>query len=282
MSREELLKISRELTESFLNNKNGPLRVEHYFMLSTAKFIMSKERLIKTNSKTRTLYFNDTNENNFIVDSFHEEIKDSYTFTMNGSVVPEEIFDSVILEHNSNPNIKKKIFIIGKIRDSLAHGKYDFDTKNNRIVIRNKYRVGNNEFSFECSIKPETLDRFSENSNNETFNTTLDNLDNEKEYIYKLDSQMDEYLKRIYSELEILSSKFEAVKEYCNEDEMTVYNNLYRTALTTLNELATKAKTIDTKRVRVKTKTLSNKASTHEEGSLLDKIVDSLLTIAAL
>lgn len=297
MSREELLKISRELTESFLNNKNGPLRVEHYFMLSTAKFIMSKEKLIKTNSKTRTLYFNDTNENNFIVTSFYEEIKDSYTFTMNGSVVPEEIFDSVILEHNSNPSIKKKIFIIGKIRDSLAHGKYDFDTKNNRIVIRNKYRVGNNEFSFECSIKPETLDRFSENSNNETFNTTLDNLDNEKGYTYKLDSQMDEYLndyskicpqnsredylKRIYSELEILSSKFEAVKEYCNEDEITVYNNLYRTALTTLNELATKAKTIDTKRVRVKTKTLSNKASTHEEDSLLDKIVDSLLTIAA-
>lgn len=297
MSREELLKISRELTESFINDKNGPLRTEHYFMLSMAKFIMSKERLIKTNSKTRILYFNDTNENNFIVDSFYEEIKDSYTFTMDGSVVPDEIFDSVILEHNSNPSIKKKIFIIGKIRDSLAHGKYDFDTKNNRIVIRNKYRVGNNEFSFECSIKPETLDRFSENSNNETFNTTLDNLDNEKGYTYKLDSQMDEYLndyskicpqnsredylKRIYSELEILSSKFEAVKEYCNEDEMTVYNNLYRTALTTLNELATRTKTIDTKRVRVKTKTLSNKASTHEEDSLLDKIVDSLLTIAA-
>jgi hypothetical protein len=33
MSREELLKISRELTESFLNNKNGPLRVEHYLCL---------------------------------------------------------------------------------------------------------------------------------------------------------------------------------------------------------------------------------------------------------
>lgn len=297
MNREELLKISRELTESFINNKNGSLRVEHYFMLSMAKFIMSKERMIKTDSKNKTLYFNDTNENNFIVASFYEEIKDSYTFTMDGSVVPDEIFDSVILEHNSNPSIKKKIFIIGKIRDSLAHGKYDFDTKNNRIVIRNKYRVGNNEFSFECSVKPETLDRFSENSNNETFNTTLDNLDNEKGYTYKLDNQMDEYLndyskicpqnsredylKRIYSELEILSSKFEAVKEYCNEDEMTVYNNLYRTALTTLNELATKTKTIDTKRVRVKTKTLSNKASTHEEDSLLDKIVDSLLTIAA-
>lgn len=281
MSREELLKISRELTESFINDKNGPLRTEHYFMLSMAKFIMSKERMIKTDSKNRTLYFDDTEENSLSVDSFYEQIKDSYTFTMNGSIIPEEVFDSVILEHNSNPGLKKKIFIIGKIRDSLAHGKYDFDTKNNRIVIRNKYRVGNNEFSFECSIKPETLDRFSENSNNETFNSTLDNLDNEKEYTYKLDSQMDEYLKRIYSELEILSSKFEAVKEYCNEDEMTVYNNLYRTALTTLNELATRTKTIDTKRVRVKTKTLSNKASTHEEDSLLDKIVDSLLSIAA-
>ena len=111
MSREELLKISRELTESFINDKNGPLRTEHYFMLSMAKFIMSKERMIKTDSKNRTLYFDDTEENSLSVDSFYEQIKDSYTFTMNGSIIPEEVFDSVILEHNSNPSIKKKIFI---------------------------------------------------------------------------------------------------------------------------------------------------------------------------
>lgn len=298
MSREELLKISRELTESFINNKNGSLRIEHYFMLSMAKFIMSKERMIKTNSKNRTLYFNDTNENNFIVDSFYEEIKDSYTFTMNGSIVPNEIFESVILEHNSNPELKKKIFIIGKIRDSLAHGKYDFDIANNRIIIRNKYKVGNNEFNFECSISPETLDKFSEDSNNETFNNTLEVLDNKKEYTYKLNNQKDDilndyskiypqsteedYLKRIYYELEVLSNKFERVKKYCSEDEIVTYNNLYKRALITLDKLATKVKTSNKRSVRVKTKTLSNKTSTHKEDSLLDKIVDLLLAIAAL
>lgn len=298
MSREELLKISRELTESFLNNKNGPLRIEHYFMLSMAKFIMSKERMIKTDSKNRTLYFDDTEENSLLVDSFYEQIKDSYTFTMNGSIVQEEIFDSVILEHNSNPSVKKKIFIIGKIRDSLAHGKYDFDIANNRIIIRNKYIVGNNEFNFECSIKPETLAKFSENTNHETFNTTLKVLSNEKDPTYESDSQMDEYLndyskiypqnsredylKRIYSELEVLSSKFEAVKEHCSEDEITAYNNLYRKALTSLSELAVKRKTLGIKSAKAKTKTLSNKTPIHEEDSLLDKVVDSLLSIAAL
>ena len=137
MSREELLKISKELTESFINNKNGALQIEHYFMLSMAKFIMSKERMFKTDSKNRTLYFEDKEENILIIDSFYEQIKDSITFTMNSSIVPKEIFDSVILVHDSNPELKKKIFIIGKIRDSLAHGKYDFDTANNRIIIKN-------------------------------------------------------------------------------------------------------------------------------------------------
>lgn len=298
MSREELLKISRELTESFINDKNGPLRTEHYFMLSMAKFIMSKERMIKTDSKNRTLYFDDTEENSLSVDSFYEQIKDSYTFTMNGSIIPEEVFDSVILEHNSNPGLKKKIFIIGKIRDSLAHGKYDFDIANNRIIIRNKYIVGNNEFDFECSIKPETLAKFSENTNHETFNTTLKNLGNEKDYTYKLDDETEEflneyskiysqkgkknYIKKIYYELDSLNSKFEEVKDYCSEDEITTYNNLYRTALTSLSELAAKTKTLDINRTRVKIKTLSNKTSIHEDDSLLDKVVDSLLSIAAL
>lgn len=298
MSREELLKISRELTESFINNKNGSLRIEHYFMLCMAKFIMSKERMIKIDSKNKTLYFDDTEENSLSVDSFYEQIKDSYTFTMNGSIIPEEVFDSVILEHNSNPGLKKKIFIIGKIRDSLAHGKYDFDTTNNRIIIRNKYIVGNNEFDFECSIKPETLAKFSENTNHETFNTTLKNLGNEKDYTYKLDDETEEflneyskiysqkgkkyYIKKIYYELDALNSKFEEVKDYCSEDEITTYNNLYRTALTSLLELADKTKTLDINRTRVKTKTLSNKTSIHEEDSLLDKVVDSLLSIAAL
>ena len=297
MSREELLKISRELTESFINDKNGPLRTEHYFMLSMAKFIMSKERMIKTDSKNRTLYFDDTEENSLSVDSFYEQIKDSYTFTMNGSIIPEEVFDSVILEHNSNPGLKKKIFIIGKIRDSLAHGKYDFDIANNRIIIRNKYIVGNNEFDFECSIKPETLAKFSENTNHETFNTTLKNLGNEKDYTYKLDDETEEflneyskiysqkgkknYIKKIYYELDSLNSKFEEVKDYCSEDEITTYNNLYRTALTSLSELAAKTKTLDINRTRVKIKTLSNKTSIHEDDSLLDKVVDSLLSIAA-
>lgn len=46
--------------------------------------------------------------------------------------------------------------------------------------------------------------------------------------------------------------------------------------------MAAKTKTLDINRTRVKIKTLSNKTSIHEDDSLLDKVVDSLLSIAAL
>lgn len=273
MSREELLKLSRELTESFIDNKNGALQIEHYFMLSMAKFIMSKERMIKTDSKNRTLYFEDTEENILIIDSFYEQIKDSFTFTMNNSLVPKEIFESVILEHDSNPELKKKIFIIGKIRDSLAHGKYDFATANNRIIIKNRYKIGQNEFNFECSIQPETLDILSAH-NQHTIDRTLKAFEG---------NQDDErYLLNIYKELEKLSEEFSEIRYYCNEEEIMLFNNAYKAALTKLNELATKTKTLSEKRTRVKTKTLSSKDSPNKEDDLLNKIVDSLLAISTL
>ena len=229
--------------------------------------------MFKTDSKNRTLYFEDKEENILIIDSFYEQIKDSITFTMNSSIVPKEIFDSVILVHDSNPELKKKIFIIGKIRDSLAHGKYDFDTVNNRIIIKNRYKIGQNEFNFECSIQPETLDILSEH-NQHTIDRTLKAFEG---------NQDDEsYLLNIYKELEKLSEEFSEIRNYCNKEEIMLFNNAYKTALTKLNELATKTKTLREKRTRVKTKTLNSKDSLNMEDDLLNKIVDSLLSIATL
>ena len=45
MSREALLKISKELADYIINGKITTLRKEHYFMLSISKFIITKERL---------------------------------------------------------------------------------------------------------------------------------------------------------------------------------------------------------------------------------------------
>ena len=61
-----------------------------------------------------------------------------------------------------------------------------------------------------------------------------------------------------------------------------LFNNAYKAALTKLNELATKTKTLSEKRTRVKTKTLSSKDSPNKEDDLLNKIVDSLLAISTL
>ena len=51
-----------------------------------------------------------------------------------------------------------------------------------------------------------------------------------------------------------------------------LFNNAYKTALTKLNELATKTKNLREKRTRVKTKTLNSKDSLNMEDDLLNKI----------
>ena len=49
-----MLKLSRELIDAFLNKSDITLGVEHYFMFTITKFLLTKEQTIKkdTNGKT--------------------------------------------------------------------------------------------------------------------------------------------------------------------------------------------------------------------------------------
>lgn len=47
MNREYMLKLSRELIDAFLNKSDITLGVEHYFMFTITKFLLTKEQTIK-------------------------------------------------------------------------------------------------------------------------------------------------------------------------------------------------------------------------------------------
>ncbi len=264
MNKEHLIKLARDLAESFVYNKNMVYQVEHHYMLCMSNFIFSKERIIKTDSKNRTLHFDDTKENTMKINQFYEKIKDDFIFTMNGSTPQNELFNRVILEHDKEDlELKKKIFIIGKIRDSLAHGKYEFDTKNNKIIIKNSYKVGNDDFYFGCSVEPETLDILTKQYQHENrkrilsliYNKDYDSYLNkiENKYIEKNSSNnkdddklleaedhvsdnVEEYIKKVHNQLEILKAEIQYAKEISNKNKILLLKN-YTHILKKIEEL---------------------------------------------
>lgn len=264
MNKEYLIKLARDLAESFVYNKNMVYQVEHHYMLCMSNFIFTKERIIKTDSKNRTLHFDDTKENTMKINQFYEKIKDDFIFTMNGLTPQKELFNRVILEHDKEDlELKKKIFIIGKIRDSLAHGKYEFDTKNNKIIIKNSYKVGNDDFYFGCNVEPETLDILTKQYQHENrkrilsliYNKDYDSYLNkiENKYIEKNSSNnkdddklleaedhvldnVEEYIKKVHNQLKILKAEIQYAKEISNKNKTLLLKN-YTDILKKIEEL---------------------------------------------
>lgn len=161
MNREELLKISKELLESIIYKKNIALNKEHILMLSISSFIMSEEKLIKTDSRSKKLFFDDTPENIKKIDEFYDLIKDKISFKVDSKEAPNNIYEIVVLNNNNdNIELKKKIFIINKLRDSFAHGRYEIDIQNNQIIIKNEYDIFESKHSLTGTITPKELNEF--------------------------------------------------------------------------------------------------------------------------
>ena len=50
MNKDKMLKISRDLINSFIEKNDVTLGIEHYFMFSITKFLLTKEQIIKKNN----------------------------------------------------------------------------------------------------------------------------------------------------------------------------------------------------------------------------------------
>ena len=166
-----MLKLSRELIDAFLNRSDITLGVEHYFMFTITKFLLTKEQTIKKDTNGKTLEFDVTNRYlTTILTQYHELQKRMY-YTVDGVHTLDEVEDNVKL-NNLNDEvkndksfarmIKEAVWTIDKIRDSFAHGKYEFDIKNHMIIIDNDYDTFDEQghivhHTFKCEVPPELL-----------------------------------------------------------------------------------------------------------------------------
>lgn len=276
MNREELLKISRELIDAIMYGKKGSLKKEHYFMISISKFIATKEQLIRTDSDGKRVFFNDTEENKKIIENFYKSIENKISFTVNNHEAPIDIYNNVILENNKNDiELKKKIFIINKIRDSLAHGRYNFDVENNLIMIHNDYKVNEDEMLFKCNVEPEVLDRF----NLSKASKLADSLERTK-----VEDYSNEYFLRLVNNVNKINREFNRYEDYLDEDDVKLYKKLYDEAIYRIDEIVNKSKS---KRL-VYTKTQIdhgehiNKVKDMNMEILMDKIANSIIAMTSI
>lgn len=171
MNKDKMLKISRDLINSFVEKNDVTLGIEHYFMFSITKFLLTKEQIIKKNNSNKKIEFDLTSEYLSTILTQYREISKSLYYRVDGVRTFDEVDDSVSLinlneEMSNDPKlirlIKESIWCIDKIRDSLAHGKYDFNIQEHKIIINNEYDTFDQNgniihHAFKCEVPPEIL-----------------------------------------------------------------------------------------------------------------------------
>lgn len=171
MNKDKMLKISRDLINSFIEKNDVTLGIEHYFMFSITKFLLTKEQIIKKNNSNKKIEFDVTSEYLSTILTQYHEISKSLYYKVDGVRTFNEVDDSVSLinlneEMSNDPKlirlIKESVWCIDKIRDSLAHGKYDFNIQEHKIIIDNEYDTFDEtghiiHHSFKCEVPPEIL-----------------------------------------------------------------------------------------------------------------------------
>lgn len=276
MNREELLKISRELIDAIMYGKKGALKKEHYFMISISKFIATKEQLINTDSDGKKLFFKDTEENKKIIDDFYKLIESKVSFTVNNLEAQEHIYNNVILEIDNNDiELKKKIFIINKLRDSLAHGRYSFDIEKNIIRISNDYKVNDDEMLFKCDIEPEILDKFNLSKVSKLKSTLERSISN--------DSNDIDFL-NLVSDVNRINKEFIKYERFLDESDVKLFRKIYDETIYKIEEVIDKSKSkrlVYTK-TKIDHKEHINKVKDMEIEKLIDKIADSIIAMTSI
>ena len=208
-----MLKISRDLINSFTEKNDVTLGMEHYFMFSITKFLLTKEQIIKKNNNNKTIEFDVTSEYLSTILTQYREISKSLYYRVDGIRTFDEVDNSVSLinlneEMSNDPKlirlIKESVWCIDKIRDSLAHGKYDFNIQEHKIIINNEYDTFDQNgniihHAFKCEVPPEILAMLGKSYKKE-FDT------------YKDETLTLEYQKRHNGINNILKSKYSLIQ----------------------------------------------------------------------
>lgn len=205
----ELKEKARELVEILLSGNTQKLTKVHFFSFSIAKFVLIKEKiLIKTGQ--RKFYFDKKQKAKYMpmIMKLREEIIKNASYVVNNIEIESE--------EKLTPEEKEALWFFNKVRDSLAHNKYNIDLDSNTINIDNV----NDTYSLKCSIPIELFNSItfyiekSINSNDDfsdykDYLNSYDNYMNEMASLYNFDKAYDNkiYDDKIYDDNKIHNDK---------------------------------------------------------------------------
>lgn len=219
----DLIKLSRELVENLFNGKQQKLGKEYFFMFSISKFILLKEKILKKNSANNILYFDNIKDGKYIpaILSFADEIKKNGNYQINKTSIRLEKIDS------NSKKLAEALWLFNKVRDSLAHGQYTIDLKNDCILINNDHSNDkNNSYKLVCSISIKLLNSISFYI--EEIKETKDKKDLSiayRDYIKKISTNYDIDTEKLFDNKFIIDNKY-----YNNKfkiDNNKYYDNTY-------------------------------------------------------
>ncbi|MBP5683657.1 MAG: hypothetical protein J6X02_00185 [Bacilli bacterium] len=205
---------AHELVMKCINNKKASYMIDDYYTLQISKFLLLKESIIKKNPRTNTIYFNYGKNIEYL-----KPIKKIVKYlSEHGVIINNDINVVITPKEYETEKLKYIILTFHKLRDAIAHGEYEIDTKNETIIINN-LDPKNSEYKMHCVIPISLLEEFTYCGIPENIMNIL--IKNEKE-IFKVNVRKD-VIKRN-------KTGFQIVKD-------NPYNNLIYNNYMTINKI---------------------------------------------
>ena len=205
---------AHELVMKCINNKKASYMIDDYYTLQISKFLLLKESIIKKNPRTNTIYFNYGKNIEYL-----KPIKKIVKYlSEHGVIINNDINVVITPKEYETEKLKYIILTFHKLRDAIAHGEYEIDTKNETIIINN-LDPKNSEYNMHCVIPISLLEEFTYCGIPENIMNIL--IKNEKE-IFKVNVRKD-VIKRN-------KTGFQIVKD-------NPYNNLIYNNYMTINKI---------------------------------------------
>lgn len=169
MSEEQRLLIqkSKEFAERVLIDGVIEGSTEEYCIFVVGKFMLMKELVLQKNHETRTIVF-DTARNPMITSAALEIAR--YVKSNNTQLITNirgintgynTIGIDIEPQNRETNELKEAVWIVNKIRDSIAHGCYHIDFEKETIVIKNDEHLADG-YALVCEIPLTLLDNFFE------------------------------------------------------------------------------------------------------------------------
>lgn len=194
----DIITRAREFAERTLVGLKSETQEEDYVLLLISKFLLLKENIIVKNFDTNELLFN-MDKNYRYFNAIRYIVDNALS---NGTIkIGNKL--SVVLEpdhYNDSKDadlVKNYIIAFHKIRDSIAHGKYEIDNDNGLIKIRNI----KDDYQVVCDLKLEVLEMFSVITTSKTKKDVvkgLTELNNIRESYNKKKKDYSEYYDNYY------------------------------------------------------------------------------------